>query len=84
MPITSGTSQLLEGGIPEVVDSGETGLLVPFGDVAAMTEAVKSLVSDPKRRSSMGEAAKTRARARFSADAIVPRYEALYRRVKAQ
>jgi len=72
------------GGIPEVVDSGETGLLVPFGDVAAMTEAVKSLVSDPKRRSSMGEAAKARARARFSADAIVPRYEALYRRVKAQ
>jgi glycosyltransferase involved in cell wall biosynthesis len=39
------------------------------------------LISDPARRIALGEAARRRAIARFSADVIVPRYEALYRRV---
>jgi hypothetical protein len=43
--------------------------------------AVESLVRDPARRIALGHAAKTRARAKFAADIIVPRYEALYRQV---
>ena len=72
------------GGIPEVVTSGETGLLVPFGDTAALTRAVESLLADPARRAALGGAAHQRARQHFSAAAIVPRYEALYRRVCAE
>jgi N-acetyl-alpha-D-glucosaminyl L-malate synthase BshA len=71
------------GGIPEVTISGETGVLVPFGDIDATARAVESLIENPERRHALGAAAKRRARKLFSADAIVPRYEALYRRVCA-
>jgi N-acetyl-alpha-D-glucosaminyl L-malate synthase BshA len=69
------------GGIPEVVQSGVSGMLVSFGDVDAIANAVGGLIRDSKRRSELGVAARDRARKFFSADAIVPRYEALYRRV---
>jgi glycosyltransferase involved in cell wall biosynthesis len=69
------------GGIPEVVEDGVSGILVAPGDTAALARAVEALISDPARRSALGEAARRRALARFSADVIVPRYEALYRRV---
>ena len=69
------------GGIPEVTVSGETGLLVPFGDTAALAQGVQALLADPARRAALGLAAQTRARSQFSAAAIVPCYEALYRRV---
>lgn len=69
------------GGIPEVTVSGETGLLVPFGDTAALAAGIEGLLRDPARRAAMGQKASTRAREHFSAAAIVPRYEALYRRV---
>ncbi|HWA08120.1 MAG TPA: N-acetyl-alpha-D-glucosaminyl L-malate synthase BshA [Opitutaceae bacterium] len=71
------------GGIPEVIEDGVSGLLRPFGDTAAMARAVEALAADPARRAALGKAARERAKARFSADAIVPRYEALYRRVCA-
>jgi N-acetyl-alpha-D-glucosaminyl L-malate synthase BshA len=68
------------GGIPEVVEDGVSGLLVPSADPDALAQALESLIQDPTRRLAMGQAAQRRARERFSADAIVPRYEALYRR----
>jgi len=71
------------GGIPEVTVSGETGLLAPFGDTDALARAVESLLQDPFRRAAMGRAAQARAREKFSAAAIVPRYEDLYRRAGA-
>jgi len=69
------------GGIPEVVTTGQNGLLVPFGDTAALTSAVETLLKKPGLRAKLGRAAQLRARKHFSAAAIVPRYEALYRRV---
>jgi glycosyltransferase involved in cell wall biosynthesis len=69
------------GGIPEVVEDNVSGMLVPFGDVAAMAAAVEALMRDPARRRELGRAAQVRARALFSADAIVPRYQELYHRV---
>ena len=71
------------GGIPEVVLHGQTGLLAPFGDVDALATAVTTLLRDAPLRRALGTAALTRARALFSADAIVPRYESLYRRALA-
>ena len=69
------------GGIPEVVEDGVSGLLVPPGDAAGLARAVEALIADPTRRAAMGAAARRRATERFSADVIVPRYEAIYRRV---
>jgi N-acetyl-alpha-D-glucosaminyl L-malate synthase BshA len=69
------------GGIPEVVESGVNGILVPFGDAAGLARAVELLVNDKARRAELGAAAQLRARAEFSADTIVPRYLELYRRL---
>lgn len=69
------------GGIPEVVEDNRSGLLVPFGDIAALAGALEGLIDDKTRRAALARAAQTRARERFSAEAIVPRYEALYRRL---
>jgi L-malate glycosyltransferase len=69
------------GGIPEVIKDNVTGLLVPFGDSAALAHAVENLIADPTRRLALGRAAQTSAREEFSAPVIVPRYETLYRRV---
>ena len=69
------------GGIPELVVPGVTGELVPANDADALARAVEFLLANPARRRAMGEAGRRRARENFSAAAIVPRYEELYRRV---
>jgi len=69
------------GGIPEVIEDNESGVLVPSGDVGALASALQALIHDETRRSALGRAAQARARERFSAEIIVPRYEALYRRL---
>lgn len=56
-----------DGGIPEVVADGETGLLVPAGDVAALGEAIDRLLGDPEMRGRMGAAGRERAGVRFDA-----------------
>jgi N-acetyl-alpha-D-glucosaminyl L-malate synthase BshA len=69
------------GGTPEVAENGVSGVLVPPGDAEAVARAIESLLADPARRATIGKAAQIRAKERFSADVIVPKYEALYRRV---
>lgn len=69
------------GGIPELVEDTRTGLLAPSGDSVALARGVESLIADPERRAVMGQAGRKSAAERFSAEVIVPRYEALYRRV---
>jgi N-acetyl-alpha-D-glucosaminyl L-malate synthase BshA len=69
------------GGIPEVVEDDRSGLLVPSGDVGALASALEALLHDEPRRGALGRAAQARARDLFSAEVIVPRYEALYRRL---
>ena len=49
--------------------------------VVAQASALEGLIDDKTRRSTLGRAAQARARERFSAEVIVPRYEALYRRL---
>ena len=69
------------GGIPEVIADHQTGLLVPFGDADTLARSVEKLIQDATLRATLGRAAQARAREMFSAKIIVPRYEALYRRV---
>jgi glycosyltransferase involved in cell wall biosynthesis len=64
-----------------VVEDNQSGVLVPAGDVAALAKALEALIEDETRRRTLGRAAQVRSRERFSAQTIVPCYEALYRRL---
>ncbi len=68
------------GGLPEVVDDGMNGILEPVGSVEAMGRRSVELLRDPARHAAMREAAVAKAQ-EFSADRIVPMYEALYHEV---
>jgi len=69
------------GGVPEVL--GDSGSLFPFGDVTGAAAALDEFIKSPNLARELGERSRTRALERFSADRIVPQYEALYRRVVA-
>lgn len=71
------------GGVAEVVVDGETGLLVPMGDVERIASAMASLLADPGLRRAMGEAGRQRAIARFSIEAHARKVEDLYREILA-
>jgi glycosyltransferase involved in cell wall biosynthesis len=66
------------GGIPDLVQDGETGLLFPPGDAKGLRLALEKLLGDPPLRERMGRAGKARAAA-FQAAAVVPRIEQVYR-----
>jgi len=68
-------------GIPEVVADGESGLLAPVGDVAAMAGHVARLASDAAALTRFSAAARARAESHFQPGPIVDRYEALYQRL---
>ncbi|HEX3553474.1 MAG TPA: N-acetyl-alpha-D-glucosaminyl L-malate synthase BshA [Thermoanaerobaculia bacterium] len=69
------------GGLPEVVDDGVTGFLRPVADVEGMAAAALRLLGDEELRRRMGEEGRRQAIARFSQDAVVARYRALYEKV---
>jgi starch synthase len=66
------------GGIPEVVVDGETGWLVPPGDGAALSGALRGALADPARARRMGEAGRRRVEDHFSWDRIAERTLAVY------
>jgi N-acetyl-alpha-D-glucosaminyl L-malate synthase BshA len=71
------------GGLPEVVDDGEEGFLLPLGDLDGMAEAALSILADEDRLGGFRERARARAVEHFGADRIVPLYEAFYHDVVA-
>lgn len=66
------------GGIPEVVDEGVQGLLVPVGDVDALATALARYAGDADLRAAHGRAARVRVEERFSLRAMVAAYGSLY------
>lgn len=68
------------GGHEDMIDDGESGLIVPAGDVEALAGAMARLLGDPALRERMGATARERA-ARFSREAVVPRLERFYHEV---
>lgn len=66
------------GGIPEVVEEGVTGLLVPPGDPARLAAAIAELLADPERARRMGEAGLARVRERFSIEAMCRGVQEVY------
>lgn len=68
------------GGLADVVNDGETGFLVPPGDVASLTQAIQRLLEDKSLRDHMGQSAMHRSQD-FRASNVIPRIEAIYRRL---
>ena len=72
------------GGVPEIVDDGATGLLVPPGDTTALTAAIERLLADASLRARMGAAGWQRVRERFDVDQLRHAHLALYERELAR
>ena len=72
------------GGIPEVVDGGVTGLLVPPGDPASLSDALNLLLRDTERARVMGRAGRQRAVTEFSWDTVAAQTAALYAELRAE
>jgi N-acetyl-alpha-D-glucosaminyl L-malate synthase BshA len=68
------------GGLPEVVQDGETGFLVPVGNVEEMARQVRRLLTDRDLHARMSRAARSRAETHFQLEPAVDRYQAAYRR----
>ncbi len=69
------------GGIPEVVSEGECGFLHAFGDLEGVAESLDRFADDAELAQRLGKSGQRRAREHFSADAVVPQYQAVYARV---
>ena len=66
------------GGIPDAIDHGRDGILIPPHDTAAIADRLSELLADSGRRRQLAAAARARAQEAFSAPVIVPRIEALW------
>jgi glycosyltransferase involved in cell wall biosynthesis len=67
------------GGSTEVVSDGDTGFLVPFGDVKQLRARLAELIDDPQLRLRMGASGRARVLDRFTAERMAGSYAALYR-----
>src|SRR2546423_2487792 len=69
------------GGLPEVVDDGETGFLSAVGDIDKMADDAVNLLTDSKLRKEMGKRARESAITRYSTHKIIPQYIEFYERI---
>ena len=69
------------GGVPEIVQDGITGILVPMGDSVAMAQAICELLSDPGRACLMGEAGYERVMHNFTVEMTARRLENVFEKV---
>jgi N-acetyl-alpha-D-glucosaminyl L-malate synthase BshA len=69
------------GGIPEVINDGDTGYLSEVGDVEKMARDAGRLLADEKLRRAMGKRARESAVSRYRTDIVIPQYVAYYERV---
>jgi len=67
------------GGIPDMIDSGVEGLLIKPGDVQSLTDALAKMLRNGVLRERMGAAARRRVDRQFSAVAVLPALEQMYR-----
>jgi glycosyltransferase involved in cell wall biosynthesis len=66
------------GGIPELIDDGVTGLLVPPHDAPALAIAIRRLLDDPALGDTLGSAARQCIEERYSFDRMVSAFESLW------
>lgn len=70
------------GGVLDIVDDGENGVLVPAGDPEAMAEAMQSLLTDPKRAKEFALRLRKKIESHFTLDQMVDRTLGVYLEVK--
>jgi glycosyltransferase involved in cell wall biosynthesis len=70
------------GGLPEVIENGKSGLLVPPGDLQAFMRAAADLITNDALRARLAEGAKLRAR-EFDVKRMIERTAEVYQRVTA-
>jgi len=66
------------GGIPEVIDDGKTGIIIPPGNADALCEAIKYLVKNPEARLKMGENGRARVLEKFTIEQNVRKTEDVF------
>jgi glycosyltransferase involved in cell wall biosynthesis len=66
------------GAIPEIIEDGVTGLLVPMGDDQAMARAICSLLSDPARATEMGQIGRRRVLQKFTVEQTAEKVQSVY------
>lgn len=66
------------GGLPEAVEDGRTGIIVPPTDVDALASSIRYLVENPHIRKNMGDAGRRRVEEKFSLESNIRSTEALY------
>jgi len=71
------------GGIPEIVEDGVNGFLVPPRDAASLAAAIVRALKDESLRTRMGDAGYARVRERFTVDRMVSETAAVYKRLRA-
>jgi len=69
------------GGVPEIVQDGSTGILVPMGDVQAMADAICEIMTNPARGRAMGIMGRQRVQDFFTVELTAGKVEAVYRKV---
>jgi glycosyltransferase involved in cell wall biosynthesis len=77
-------STLLPSGVPWVNIDGETGIVVPPGDVPALRDALRTLAGDPALRARMGDRGYARVTTRFTVERMVSQTTALYKSLVEQ
>ena len=69
------------GGLPEAVADKKTGILIPPGDIPALTAAIIELLANPALRHQYGQAGRARVLAEFSVSAMVQGNLNVYRKI---
>jgi glycosyltransferase involved in cell wall biosynthesis len=64
--------------LPEIVLDGETGLLIPPGDSAALADSILTLLGDPTRARAMGECGRARLEKEFTVERMARRHASVY------
>ena len=72
------------GGVPEIVEDGVTGRLVPMNDAPAMTQAVLDILADPETARAMGIAGYQRVQDHFTIERAVRQVETIYTEILAR
>jgi glycosyltransferase involved in cell wall biosynthesis len=71
------------GGVPELIESGQTGFLVPSSDAQSVTECLSTLIANPELRAAMGNRGRQKYLDQFTLAMMIEKTAAVYQRVLA-